>query len=83
MASLQGTREAGKNLLDSLGGTREAPGRQEKTYWTAWEAPGRHQEHEGGARERAFKGQPVLRAASRGVHRRICREPGRSPLKLH
>ena len=32
----EGTREAGKDPLDSLGGTREAPGKQE-------EAPGRHQ----------------------------------------
>ena len=44
-----GTREAGKNHLDSLGGTREAgkdqldweaPGRQERINWTACEAPG-------------------------------------------
>ena len=33
--SLGGTREAGKDHLDSLGGTREAPGRQERTIWTA------------------------------------------------
>ena len=33
--------------------------------------------------ERPFKGQSVLRAANRGVHPRICREPGRSPLKLY
>ena len=33
--------------------------------------------------ERLFKGQSVLRAASRGAHPRICREPGRSPLKLY
>ena len=32
-----GTREAGKDHLDSLGGTREA----ERTSWTACEAPGR------------------------------------------
>ena len=38
-----GTREAGKEYLDSLRGTREAPGRQERIIWTAWEAPGRHQ----------------------------------------
>ena len=52
-----GTREAGKDHLDSLGGTRDArgrqegtnwtacnaPGRQERTNWTALEAPGRHQ----------------------------------------
>ena len=33
--------------------------------------------------ERPFEGQPVLRAAGRGAHPRICREPGRSPLKLY
>ena len=33
--------------------------------------------------ERPSKGQPVLRAAGRGAHPRICREPGRSPLKLY
>ena len=33
--------------------------------------------------ERHFKGQSVLRAANRGAHPRICREPGRSPLKLY
>ena len=57
-----GTREAGKDQLDSLRGTREAPGRQERTNWTACEAPGRHQggrngpfgqpgRHQGGTRE--------------------------------
>ena len=30
-----------------------------------------------------FKGQSVLRAAGREAHPRICREPGRSPLKLY
>ena len=46
MDSLGGTREAGKDQLDSLrhqGGTREAPGRQERINWTACEAPGKHQ----------------------------------------
>ena len=33
--------------------------------------------------ERHFKGQSVLRAANRGARPRICREPGRSPLKLY
>ena len=33
--------------------------------------------------ERHFKGQSVLRAANRGAHPRICRDPGRSPLKLY
>ena len=33
--------------------------------------------------ERHCKGQSVLRAANRGAHPRICREPGRSPLKLY
>ena len=36
-----------------------------------------------GRSKRPFKGQPVLRAADRGAHPRICREPGRSPLKLY
>ena len=31
--------------------------------------------------ERHFKGPSVLRAANRGAHPRICREPGRSPMK--
>ena len=35
-----GTREAGKNYLDSLWTAWEAPGRQERTNWTACEAPG-------------------------------------------
>ena len=46
MDSLGGTREAGKDQLNSLrhqGGTREAPGRQERINWTACEAPGKHQ----------------------------------------
>ena len=33
--------------------------------------------------ERHFKGQSVLRAANREAYPRICREPGRSPLKLY
>ena len=36
-----------------------------------------------GCSERPFQGQSVLRAAGRGAHPRICREPGRSPLKLY
>ena len=39
----QGTREAGKDHLGSLGGTRDAPGRQERTNWTACKAPGRQE----------------------------------------
>ena len=35
-----GTREAGKNYLDSLWTAWEALGRQERTNWTACEAPG-------------------------------------------
>ena len=31
----EGTREAGKDKLDSLESTREAPERQEGTSWTA------------------------------------------------
>ena len=33
--------------------------------------------------EQHFKGQFVLRAANRGAHPRVCRKPGRSPLKLY
>ena len=33
--------------------------------------------------ERLFKGQSVLRTANRGPHPRLCREPGRSPLKVY
>ena len=54
------TREAGKDLLDSLRGTREAPGRQERTNWTACDAPGRHQ----GGRKGPF-GQPGRRQGGR------------------
>ena len=56
MDSPRGTREAGKDSLDSLRGTgrqerihraaREAPGRQGRINWTACEAPARHQRQE-------------------------------------
>ena len=35
-----------------------------------------------GRSERPFKGHSVLREAGREAHPRICREPGRSPLRL-
>ena len=81
-----GTREAGKNhldslkdQLDSLRGTREAPGRQERTIWTAWEAPGRQERinwtawrHQGGR-----KGSIGQLARHQGGRKEPPGQPGR------
>ena len=77
LSCLPGASQAVQLVLSCLPDASLAPLRLSKWSFPASLAPP-CQRH-----ELLFKGQSVLRAASRGAHPRICREPSRSPLKLY